>query len=250
MPEILDDPNEERLGPYVIIGRLASAGKLGEVLRGMDTQLNRYVTLRLLPEELFSKPETVARFEELSGKMLGLDHENIIRCVEVSRESRDVPFVVSEYVDGPLLQDLLDNQAQLPLSILGPFMLQLCRALDYAERQDLCHGSLTPRYIVVTSGDVLKVANFGLLQTMGQLPDIGGIGKLVAPSCYVAPEVLKGDYTGNAVDLWSMGVILYMLLSGTAPFDGPDDETILSAVRKHKMPKMKRSATPKRREIS
>ena len=217
MTDILNT-NEERIGPYVVIGSLTS-GSGTDCYRALDTQINRYVTIKKLPPVLANYPGVFERLEQIVAQLQQLNHDNIIYCIDIAREENDQPYHVSEFVDGPSLQDLINNQAGPPVINLLELLLQATDALSHAEKNGLIHGDLTPGSMTISPSGMLKVYDIGLIHAIRLYP---GMDASFFPfdQNYSAPELAQGAADFRS-DIYSLGVIFYQLLCGQHPGSNP-----------------------------
>jgi len=209
----------DRLGAYEIISQLG-AGGTGEVWKARDTRLDRIVALKV------SKQEFSQRFEREARAVASLNHPNICQIYDIGPN-----YLVMEYVEGtPLHGPLSLNQA-------AAYASQILEALQVAHKQGLTHRDLKPANILV-SRQGIKLLDFGLAkharpfketdETLTQA--ITGEGEIVGTLQYMSPEQLQGKEADARSDLFSFGCVLYEMLSGRRPFDGPNAATIIAAI--------------------
>ena len=229
-----------RLGTYEILGPLG-AGGMGEVYRAKDLRLGREVAVKVLPSEVASSPERLARFEREARTVAGLNHPNIVTLHSVEDED-GVRFLTMELVEGQTLSDLV-TPGGLPLPRILELSIPLVDALVAAHERGVTHRDLKPANIMVTRDGRVKVLDFGLAKMAGseepvQAATIGataaspvsGAGQVLGTVPYMAPEQLRGEPLDARSDLFSLGIIMYELVTGRRPFKGDSNAEVTSAI--------------------
>ncbi|HEU5311283.1 MAG TPA: serine/threonine-protein kinase, partial [Candidatus Eisenbacteria bacterium] len=217
-----------RLGAYEILGPLG-AGGMGEVYRARDLRLGREVAVKVLPAEVGSSPDRLARFEREARTVAGLNHPNIVTLHSVE-DADGVRFLTMELVEGQTLSSLI-TPGGLPLPRLLELAIPLTDALVAAHERGVIHRDLKPGNVMVTREGRVKVLDFGLAKiATGEnaaversvaatvdLP-LSREGMMVGTVPYMAPEQIRGEPTDARSDLFSLGIILYELATGRRPF--------------------------------
>lgn len=183
------------------------AGGLGDVYRARDTNLGRTVALKVLPEIM---PEHEAYLETLlhtSRRLMALSHPNIAMLFEIGQDANR-PFMVFEYVQGQPLTALISGRA-LHVRRALEFGINLADALADAHAADIVHGDIRPDNIIITPKDRAKFMNFGLARFTS-----GGVSRLTSSSVYVAPEELAGGTGDPRSDIYSLGAVMFEMLTG------------------------------------
>jgi len=203
---------------YRIIAKLGVGG-MGVVYQAVDEQTNQLVAIKTLPPTLAVDKEFVRRFQREAEALAQLDHPNIVKLIETFEED-DSHYIVMEYIDGMTLTQLL---AYGPLSVerARDIALQVCDALAYAHSRGIIHRDIKAGNIMVTKEGVVKVTDFGIARmvTATLLTRTGG--GFVSPQT-VPPEVVKGEKADNRSDVYSLGVVLFQMLTGRLPFQGEE----------------------------
>jgi hypothetical protein len=229
-----------RLGSYEILSPLGRGG-MGEVYLARDNDLGRDVAVKVLPEEVASDPDRLARFEREAHVLATLNHPNIAAIYGVERVD-DTRALVLEFVDGPTLADRIIVGA-IPLDETIALARQIAEALETAHSQGVVHRDLKPSNIAVRRDGVVKVLDFGLAKLiappeidrdstrphgLSQSPTITSpalltsAGVVLGTAAYMSPEQAKGQPADKRSDIWAFGCVLYEMLTGRRPFDGGD----------------------------
>lgn len=219
----------ERLGRYEILGELGR-GAMGTVYRARDPKIGRIVAIKTIrafgarPSEDDTYRQRFFREAQAAGN---LSHPGIVTIFDVGEdESTQTPYIVMEFIAGRTLENLTTENGRLSVDASIDLVRQLAEALDYAHAQNIVHRDIKPANIIVTPEGRAKIADFGVARlTQG---DFTLPGQLIGTPAYMSPEQLKGDPVDGRSDLFSLGVILYWLLTGKKPFVG-DDATIVIA---------------------
>src|SRR5215471_9980648 len=242
-----------KLGPYEIQSPLG-AGGMGEVYRARDSRLGRDVAVKVLPAHLSSNPELKARFEREARAVSSLNHPHICHLYDIGSQD-STSYLVMEYLEGESLADRLHKGA-LPLKQALEFGVQISEALATAHRAGILHRDLKPGNVMLTAGGA-KLLDFGLAKMSPTLPGsaaaaISGMtpstptmtladlsspskgltqrGTVVGTFQYMAPEVLQGADADARSDIFSLGCVLYEMVSGRRAFEGKSQLSVLTGI--------------------
>jgi serine/threonine protein kinase/Tol biopolymer transport system component len=218
----------ERLGPYRIVA-LVGAGGMGEVFRARDSKLNRDVALKLLPAAYALDPDRIARFRREAQALAALNHPHIAAIYGLE-EANGCQALVLELVEGSTLADRIRTG---PLSTREALRLahQIAQALEAAHEKGIVHRDLKPANIKVTPGGTVKVLDFGLAKTIGDLqpttiaesptlPSDTRLGTVLGTAAYMSPEQARGEEVDARTDVWAFGCVLFEMLAGRRAFEG------------------------------
>jgi predicted esterase len=236
-----------RLGPYEILDPIA-AGGMGEVHRARQLKLHRDVAIKVLPSELAADPARLARFEREARTASALNHPNIVTIYDVA-EHEGTTYIAMELVEGRTLRELI-AAGPLPIDRAVRLASQIADGLAKAHAVGIVHRDIKPANVMVTADGLVKILDFGLAKlftpAVGQ--EIAGAtlatetreGVVVGTPHYMSPEQLSGDAVDHRSDQFAFGVVLYEMVSGKPPFDGPSFRAIISAVLVDPPPPLKR----------
>ena len=226
------------LGRYEILGLLGSGG-MGEVYRARDTNLGREVAVKLLPAELGTDAERRARFEREAQSIAALNHPNVV-TLYAFEEADDVPFLVMELVAGCTLEEEIPANG-LSQQRLFELALALIDAVAAAHAKGITHRDLKPQNVMIDGEGRVKVLDFGLAKLLTQPaesvdatiaidPAATREGFIVGTAAYMSPEQAEGKPVDARSDVFSLGILLYQMITGTRPFNGDTQMSTLTAV--------------------
>jgi serine/threonine-protein kinase len=209
-------------GRYRVLSRLG-AGGMAEVYLAEDQQLGRKVALKLLHRRFAEDAGFVERFRREAQAAAGLQHPNVVSVYD--RGSYDGTYYIAmEYLPGPSLKDLIRQEAPLPPLRAIDLTLQILKAARFAHHRGIIHRDLKPHNVIVGEGDHAKVTDFGIARAGAS--DMTETGSIMGTAQYLSPEQAQGMAVNPTSDLYSVGVILFELLTGRVPFDAESAVTI------------------------
>lgn len=229
------------LGPYRILAPLG-AGGMGEVYRAHDARLNRDVAIKVLPEHLTNDPAALARFESEAKAVAALSHPNILVLHDFGSQD-GTTWAVTELLEGETLRECLDRGA-LPWRKAMEIGAAVAEALAAAHAKGITHRDIKPANIFLTSDGRVKVLDFGLaLQRLALKPDdetvqylVNDSGTISGTVGYMSPEQLRGEPVAAASDIFSLGCVLYEMVSGKRAFTGQSLTDTMAAVLREEPP--------------
>ena len=232
----------KQLGRYQIIGTLGK-GAMGTVYRARDPLIERMVAIKTVSCAGFSRQESEA-FEESfyrEAKFAGrLNHRNIVTIHDVGR-SGDLAYIAMEFLDGRSLREIIDSGVVLPLEDIAKIAIQIADGLAYAHANHVVHRDIKPANIMVLGSNTVKIADFGV----ALLPNTTHItaGTAQGSPRYMSPEQIVGHKADGRSDIFSLGVVLYEMLTGRPPFNGSTLKEVLDQVQ-HTAPPLPSSFNP------
>jgi serine/threonine protein kinase len=244
MQELLPDT---KLRHYRIVSKI-SAGGMGEVYLAEDAQLKRKVALKLLFHALNQNEDSLRRFRQEAQAISALNHPNIVTVYEIG-EWKDRQFIAMEFVEGSNLRHLIQNR-EISLDAALDIAIQTAAALAAAHAAGIVHRDIKPENIVRRPDGLVKVLDFGLAKRTIISPDQNQInpeattwgqvntapGLLLGTAAYMSPEQARGKETDERTDVWSLGVVLYEMITGRSPFAGETKSDMLAAILKSEPP--------------
>jgi Tol biopolymer transport system component len=238
---LAEGPHEDRvgrvLGRYRILSALGSGG-MGEVYLAEDSTLDRKVALKLLPRQFTRDPDRLQRFAQEARAASALNHPNIITIYEIGQWER-IQFIAAEFIEGQTLRDRM-QRGRVPLSEVLEIGMQAAGALAAAHSAGIIHRDIKAANIMVRGDGYIKVLDFGLAKLAAtpkdrSLIDLTDPGRIMGTISYMSPEQALGQPLDHRTDIFSLGVVLYELATGTRPFEGKSDAAIYDAIL-HKTP--------------
>ena len=217
------------VGHYIILAPLGSGG-MGEVYLAEDTQLNRRVALKFLATHLLSDPDCVARFKREAQAAAKLNHPNIVIIYEVS-EFNGRPFFAMEYVDGQSLRELIKGK-ELPIDRVIELATQICEGLHKAHQSGIVHRDIKPANILIDADGRVKILDFGLATVQGY-DHLTKTGSTLGTIGYMSPEQVRGEQVDHRTDIFSLGVVLFELITGRQPFMSDNDAATSRNISDH-----------------
>lgn len=203
-----------------LLGDLIARGGMGAVYRGLDERLNRAVAVKLLKESLSTDPVTVRRFAEEARAAAAIADPHVVSVWDQGLDEGEAPplaFLVMELVDGATLRDLVKRRSPMTVREMLRVAIPLARGLAAAHRSGLVHRDVKPENVLVSPRGSVKVTDFGLTR---QVQAESATVTLVGSANYIAPELVKREPAGTAADTYSVGIVLYEMLTGVPPFRG------------------------------
>src|SRR5580693_5017403 len=226
---------ETVIGPYQVIGPLG-AGGMGEVYRALDPRVGRQVALKLLPESMANDPELRRRFEQEARLAAALNHPNVMAIYDVGLDQHP-PYIVAELVPGESLRAMLAS-GPLPPRKAVDIAAQIAAGLAAAHAAGIVHRDLKPENVIVTSEGVAKILDFGVARMAAKAVAANetatmahtSAGSVVGTAAYMSPEQARAGDVDYRSDQFSLGLVLYEMLSGKQAFGGPSAVQVMSAI--------------------
>src|SRR5262245_2157777 len=229
-----------RLGPYEILSPIG-AGGMGEVYRARDSRLDRDVAVKVLPQELLSDAEALARFEREAKAVAALSHPNILAIHDFGREG-GVAYAVMELLEGETLRERMDA-GPIPQRKALDYALQVAQGLAAAHEKGIVHRDLKPQNLFLTRDGIVKILDFGLVKLRADRAGPNGesrapttpgtrTGVILGTVGYMSPEQVRGAPADHRSDIFSLGAVLFEMLTARRAFrEDSDVETMMSILR-------------------
>ena len=208
-----------------------SKGGMGSVYKATHVMLDKAVAVKLINAEIVSSPDIVRRFQREARAATTLNHPNIAGVYDLGQTGDGTLYIAMEFIDGPSLKSVLSKEGPMAPARIVSLMWQVSAALAVAHRHSIVHRDLKPHNIMLTRDDhgreVAKLVDFGIAKTFDEATQLTQTGFVVGTPQYMAPEQAEGKPVDGRSDIYSLGVILYEMLSGDVPFNDPSTPMIL-----------------------
>jgi len=214
-------------GRYEILTRVGGGG-MALVYKAQDLLLGRNVAVKILRQEFVHDEEFIRRFRREAQSAAALSHPNVVSIYDVGQEE-DVHYIVMEYVEGQNLNEYIKEKAPLQAEEAIHIAMQICDALDHAHQNEIIHRDIKPHNILIGKNGRVKVTDFGIARAVTS-STITHAGSVLGSVHYFSPEHAKGVATGAKSDLYSLGIVIYQMLTARLPFLG---ESPISVALKH-----------------
>jgi len=211
---------------YKILSKIGEGG-MGEVYLAEDTKLKRKVAIKFLPEELTKDNEANERFQREAQAAAALNHPNIVTIYEIN-EHEDQTYIAMEYVEGETLKDKITS-GPLLLTKVVDYAIQICEGLSKAHEAGIVHRDIKPQNIIINRDGQVKILDFGLAKLKG-VNQLTREQSTLGTIHYMSPEQAMGKEVDYRTDIWSLGVVLYEMLTGELPFKGEYDQAIIYSI--------------------
>ena len=210
------------MSPELLAGRYAvertlGGGGMAVVYLARDGELDRPVAVKVLAGHVLDDPAFRQRFVREARMAAGLSHPNVVSIYDTG-EDDGRPFIVMEYVDGETVGDIVSRRGKVPAAEVVDLALQICGGLEHAHGAGLVHRDVKPQNLLVRAADgAVKIADFGIARS-ADATELTQVGTVLGTAAYLAPEQASGDEVSPATDLYSLGAVLYELLTGRPPY--------------------------------
>ena len=213
---------------YEIIEKIGNGG-MAMVYKAKCHVLNRFVAVKILRDEFTTDEEFIKRFEVEAQAAASITHPNIVSVYDVGREG-NLYYIVMELIRGKTLKEIIiEAEGPLPWKWSVNIAIQIASALDVAHKNNIVHRDIKPHNIIITEDGVAKVTDFGIAKAVSN-STMTAFGTTIGSVHYFSPEHARGGYTDAKSDIYSLGVVMYEMLTGKVPFDA---DTPVSVALKH-----------------
>lgn len=216
----------------VLAGRYELFEKIGEggmsvVYKAKDRLLNRFVAIKVLKPEFIKDRKFIESFRRESQAAASLSHPNIVNIFDVGQEG-NIHYIVMELIDGRTLNELIRDEGPLPYTRVIEITKQIAAALSVAHKNQLIHRDIKPHNVMMTADGTAKITDFGIAKAINSstLADTIGSGGVMGSVHYFSPEQARGGYVDEKSDIYSLGIVMYEMLTGRVPFDGDNPVNI------------------------
>jgi eukaryotic-like serine/threonine-protein kinase len=200
---------------------------MASVFRATDARTGTPVAIKIPHPEAECDPVFFERFRREAAIGRELDHPGVLKVLPAVRSKR--VYMAAEWVEGASLRHILDHEGKLPAERAVRIALRICEALEYIHRQGVAHRDLKPENVVVGKDDSIKLLDFGIAAKAGaRRLTFGKLSRIMGTADYISPEQLKGKRGDGRSDLYALGVMLYEMLSGAAPFEGMNPFVVMN----------------------
>ena len=231
----------KRLDGRYEIHELIGVGGMANVYRCTDTLDDREVAIKILKDEFLNNEEFIRRFKNESKAIAMLSHPNIVKVYDVSFGDM-IQYIVMEYIDGITLKEYIDRQGIIEWKDVLHLTIQVLRALQHAHECGIVHRDIKPQNIMLLQDGTIKVTDFGIARFSDKATRTM-TDQAIGSVHYIAPEQARGDSTDGKTDIYSVGVMLYEMLTGTLPFDG-DSAVTVALMQLQSTPRRPREVNP------
>jgi serine/threonine-protein kinase len=230
-------------GRYRLEARIG-AGGMSTVYRALDETLQRQVAVKLMNHEVTSVSDQLERFRREARAVAQLSHPHIVGVIDAS-EDENRPYIVFEYIEGETLKDRIRRQGRLPINEAVAYAIEIARALGAAHARHIVHRDVKPQNVLIDEEGSAKVTDFGIARTLDE-EGLTADGRVLGTTDYVSPEQALGQHVTGQSDLYSLGIVLYEMLTGEVPFRGENQVAVAMKHVREELPDVQR----KRPEVS
>ncbi|MGP1569871.1 MAG: Stk1 family PASTA domain-containing Ser/Thr kinase [Eubacteriales bacterium] len=211
-------------GRYEILEQIGEGG-MAVVYKARDTLLNRDVAVKILKPEYTKNVKLVDNFKRESQAAARLVHQNIVGVYDVGRQG-NINYIVMELVEGEILSDYIAKNAPLDYKIVVDIGKQIAAGLAFAHKNNVIHKDIKPQNVLLTNEGIAKITDFGIAKIEGRATIVGNADTVMGSVHYFSPEQARGGYVDEKSDIYSLGIVLYEMITGKVPFDGDNPVNI------------------------
>src|SRR6188472_2835590 len=215
-------------GRYRLDAQIGSGG-MSTVYRAFDSTLERRVAVKLMHREIAADTDQLERFRREARSVAQLSHPHIVGVIDAGEEDGR-PYIVFEYVEGETLKDRIRRMGRLPVDEAIAYAIEIARALGAAHARHIVHRDVKPQNVLIDEEGSAKVTDFGIARSLDDDEGLTADGRVLGTTDYVSPEQALGHDVNGQSDIYSLGVVLYEMLTGDVPFHG---ENQVSVAMKH-----------------
>ena len=205
-------------GRYELLERIGDGG-MAVVYKARCRLLNRFVAIKILKPEFTKDVKFIENFRRESQAAASLSHPNIVNIYDVGREG-NIHYIVMELIEGQVLSNVIKNEGPLEWRRAVEITKQIASALSLAHKNHIIHRDVKPHNILMTEDGVAKITDFGIAKAINSSTIGESTGTIMGSVHYFSPEQARGVYVDEKSDIYSLGIVLYEMLTGRVPFDG------------------------------
>jgi eukaryotic-like serine/threonine-protein kinase len=199
-------------------------GGMSTVYRAFDTVLERQVAIKLMHREMSSDSDQLERFRREARAVAQLNHPHIVGVIDAGEDDQ-TPYIVLEFVEGETLKDRIRRLGRLPVPEAVAYAIEIARALGAAHERQIVHRDVKPQNVLIDEEGTARVTDFGIARTMTE-DGLTADGRVLGTTDYVSPEQALGQEVGPQSDLYSLGIVLFEMLTGDVPFSGENQVAV------------------------
>jgi tRNA A-37 threonylcarbamoyl transferase component Bud32 len=230
-----------RLDGRYRIEELIGSGGMSTVYRAFDETLEREVAIKILHSEISRDPASIERFAREARTVAQLSHPNVVMVIDAGEDGEN-PYIVFEHVRGETLKQRVRREGPLPISEAIAYAIEIGRALWAAHQRGLVHRDIKPQNVMIDQEGRAKVTDFGIARGL-ESKQLTAVGKVVGTTDYVSPEQALGHDVGSQSDIYSLGIVLYEMLTGEVPFKGSSSVSVAMKHVQEGLPDVQRRRT-------
>jgi serine/threonine protein kinase/beta-lactam-binding protein with PASTA domain len=215
-------------GRYELLEKIGDGG-MAVVYKARCRLLNRNVAIKILKPEFVKDIKFIENFRRESQAAASLSHPNIVNVYDVGREG-NINYIVMELIEGQVLSDIIKERGPLPYNEAISITKQIASALSHAHKNHIIHKDVKPHNILLTKDGIAKITDFGIAKAVNAATIVGRTETVMGSVHYFSPEQARGGYVDEKSDIYSLGIVLYEMLTGRVPFDG---ENPVAVAMKH-----------------
>lgn len=218
------------MGSKILAGRYELIEKIGDggmavVYKAKDRLLNRFVAIKILKPEFIKDPKFIDSFRRESQAAAGLSHPNIVSVYDVGKEG-NIYYIVMEVLEGDTLSDVIRREGRLDEKKAIDIAKKIALALSAAHKKNIIHRDVKPHNVLITEDGTVKIADFGIAKAVNSGTIVNNTSTVMGSVHYLSPEQARGGYVDARSDIYSLGIVLYEMLTGTVPFDGDNPVSV------------------------
>ena len=216
--------NKVLAGRYELFERIGEGG-MSVVYKAKDKLLNRFVAIKILKPEFINDHKFIDSFRRESQAAASLSHPNIVNIYDVGREG-NIHYIVMELIEGRTLSDYIKEQGAMPYPKVIALSKQIAAALSFAHKNHIIHRDVKPHNVMITPNGTAKITDFGIAKAVNAATIVDNTDGIIGSVHYFSPEQARGGYVDEKSDIYSLGIVMYEMLTGRVPFDGDNPVNI------------------------